>query len=140
MTTLARQPSPVAAPRRAPERPQQQPDLAATARAARQALDRAVDALFQKQHADGHWCAELEGDSILNSEYLLMKVALGQHVAPAATPRDLERFRKMCVYLRRLQRKDGTWGQYPGSPPDLSATVKAYFALKIFGDSPDAPH
>src|SRR5690606_28326916 len=70
----------------------------------------------------------------------LMKVALGQHVAPAATPRDLERFRKMCVYLRRLQRKDGTWGQYPGSPPDLSATVKAYSALKIFGDSPDAPH
>ncbi len=105
-----------------------------------QTLDRAVEALFAKQHEDGHWCAELEGDSILNSEYLLMKVILGQHTAPAASPRDLERFRKMCVYLRWLQREDGTWGQYPGSPPDLSATVKAYFALKIFGDDANAAH
>ena len=118
--------------------PQASPS-ATTARAA-EALDLAVEALFSKQHDDGHWCAELEGDSILNSEYLLMKVILGQHQAPQATDADLARFDKMCVYLRRLQREDGAWGQYPGSPMDLSATVKAYFALKIFGDNTDAPH
>ena len=104
------------------------------------ALNAAVAALFRKQHLDGHWCAELEGDSITITEYLLMKWILGQEAAPAASARDLERFAKMCVTVRRLQRDDGTWGQYPGSPPDLSACVKAYFALKLFGDSPDAPH
>lgn len=110
---------------------------------ARRSLDAAVEALFAKQHDDGHWCAELEGDSILNSEYLLMKVILGQHHPTAvegATEDDLRRFEKMCEYLRRLQRSDGTWGQYPGSGADISAMVKAYWALKIFGDSPNAPH
>src|SRR5262249_1653311 len=100
-------------------------------------LDRAVGALFRKQHDDGHWCAELEGCSIPVMEYLLRKVILGQPEAPAppgATPRDIERFRKMLVYLRWLQREDGTWGQYPGSPADLSACVKAYFTLKLFGE------
>ncbi|MEO1130109.1 MAG: hypothetical protein AAFX05_10455, partial [Planctomycetota bacterium] len=46
------------------------------ARAA-QATHAALDALYAKLHDDGHWCAELEGDSILNSEYLLMKAILG---------------------------------------------------------------
>ncbi len=108
-------------------------------------LDRAVDALFSKQHDDGHWCAELEGDSILSSEYLLMKAILGQRTQSDAewtnAPCDSSaRYEKICAYLRALQRADGTWGQYPGSGPDISATVKAYFALKIFGDDPDAPH
>jgi len=107
---------------------------------ARRALDRAVESLLAKQHADGHWCAELEGDSILNSEYLLMKAILGHDAPPHATEDDQRRFGKMAVYLRMLQREDGTWGQYPGSPPDLSACVKAYFALKLLGDSPDAEH
>lgn len=113
------------------------------------ALERALDALMSKLHQDEmgsgvgggrHWCAELEGDSILNSEYLLMKVMLGQESAPDATPDELQLFDKLCVYLRMLQRPDGTWGQYPGSPPDLSAMVKAYFALKLWGDDRDAPH
>ena len=110
---------------------------------AKTALDAGVESLLAKQSDDGHWCAELEGDSILNSEYLLMKVILGQHdpkAAEGATPRDVERFEKMCVYMRWLQRADGSWGQYPGAGIDLSATVKAYFALKLFGDSPDAEH
>ncbi|HBS28156.1 MAG TPA: hypothetical protein DEB06_01605, partial [Phycisphaerales bacterium] len=107
---------------------------------ARASLGSAIDALFAKQHPDAHWCAELEGDSILNSEYLLMKFILGQEAAPQATPDDLRRFTKMGAYLRMLQREDGVWGQYPGSPPDLSACVKSYFALKLLGDSVDAPH
>ncbi len=112
--------------------------------AAARALHAAVEALFSKQRPDGHWCAELEGDSILSSEYLLMKAILGQR-----TPGDAEwseklddaaRLEKMCAYLRWLQRPDGTWGQYPGAQADLSACVKAYFALKIFGDDSRAPH
>jgi squalene-hopene/tetraprenyl-beta-curcumene cyclase len=133
MTTFA--PPPPAKPAHAPRSPE--PDLRDRCRAS---LGAAVDALFRKQHADGHWCAELEGDTITITEYLLMKVILGQDAPPQATPRDIERFGKMCVTVRRHQRDDGTWGQYPGSPPDLSATVKAYFALKYFGDDRDAAH
>jgi squalene-hopene/tetraprenyl-beta-curcumene cyclase len=88
-----------------------------------------------------HWCAELEGDSILSSEYLLMKLILGQEhdrQAPArGGPNYLQR---IANHLRLVQREDGTWGQYPGSPPDISACVKAYVALKAFGDDVDAPH
>ena len=47
---------------------------------------------------------------------------------------------RIAAYLRSQQRQDGTWGQYPGSGPDISATVKAYQVLKLMGDDPDAPH
>ena len=95
----------------------------------------AVQALLSLQNDDGHWCAELEGDSILQSEYLLMKWVLEQERAPMADGRDgwhvLER---IAEELRAQQRPDGGWGQHPGSDVDLSATVKAYFALKLMGD------
>jgi squalene-hopene/tetraprenyl-beta-curcumene cyclase len=101
----------------------------------------ALTALKSLQRADGHWCAELEGDSILQSEYLLMKWILGQERAPMADGRDgPATLAKIVTYLRSQQRPDGGWGQYPGSGIDLSATVKAYFCLKLHGDSPDAPH
>jgi squalene-hopene/tetraprenyl-beta-curcumene cyclase len=105
------------------------------------ALERGIDALASIQHTDGHFCGELQGDSILESEYLLMKFILGQERAPMADGRDgPETLRKIARYLRGLQRDDGGWGQYPGSAVDLSATVKAYFALKLMGDDPRAEH
>jgi len=101
----------------------------------------ALAALKSLQRADGHWCAELEGDSILQSEYLLMKWILAQERQPMADGRDgPETLGRIITYLRAQQRPDGGWGQYPGSGIDLSATVKAYFCLKLHGDSPDAPH
>jgi len=104
------------------------------------ATERALKALRSLQRSDGHWCAELEGDSILQSEYLLMKWILGQEREPLADGRPASTLLKIVTQLRRQQREDGGWGQYPGSAIDLSATVKAYFVLKLFGDSPEAPH
>ena len=103
-------------------------------------LERAVAALLSQQKRDGHWCGELEGDSILQSEYLLMKWILGQESAPLVDGRGPETLLRILQYLKSQQREDGGWGQYPDSPADLSATVKAYFCLKLFGDSPDAQH
>jgi squalene-hopene/tetraprenyl-beta-curcumene cyclase len=110
-------------------------------------LGRSIEALMSKLRADRaegcppgslHWCAELEGDSILSSEYLLMKWILGQeNDRPSADP---DRLARIASHLRLVQRADGTWGQYPGSGPDISACVKAYLALKCAGDHPDAPH
>ncbi|MCC6909935.1 MAG: squalene--hopene cyclase [Phycisphaerales bacterium] len=112
-------------------RPQQRPSDAALD-AAKLAVERAAAALLSLQKPDGHWCAELEGDSILNSEYTLMKWILRQEDDP--------RLPKIMTYLRRLQRSDGAWGQYPGSGVDVSATVKAYVCLLLDGDSPSEPH
>ena len=93
------------------------------------AVAKARDALLALQHDDGHWCAELEGDSILQSEYLLLLAWLG-----------LERTEDAKAVARRLleqQEPGGHWGQYPGAPIDVSATVKAVLALRaVYPGSP----
>jgi squalene-hopene/tetraprenyl-beta-curcumene cyclase len=103
---------------------------------AQQAMDRALDnaraALLSLQKPDGHWCGELQGDSILESEYILLLWILGQENDPALP--------KVTNYLRRLQMDNGGWNLFPGGPADISATVKGYFALKLMGDDPSAPH
>ncbi len=100
---------------------------------AQQSLDAACADLLSQQNDEGYWCAELEGDSILQSEYILLKWIVEQEDDP--------RLPKIANYLRKQQREeDGAWVQYPGAKPDLSATVKAYFALKLVGDDVDAPH
>lgn len=107
------------------------------------AVERAADALVAKQRRDrfggdgAHWCAELEGDSILSSEYLLMKFILGQ---AERTSVEWSRLERIANQLRLSQRPDGTWGQYPGSPADVSACVKAYLCLKLMGDAASAGH
>jgi squalene-hopene/tetraprenyl-beta-curcumene cyclase len=112
-------------------------DSLARIRDAVQAAQRALGSLQKK---DGHWCAELEGDSILQSEYLLMKWILRQEREPLADGRPGTTLRKIVEQLRSQQRPDGGWGQFPGSGIDISGTVKGYFCLKLAGDSPDAPH
>ncbi len=108
-------------------------NLGTLCRRAGEAIDAASEALFAEQYAEGHWCGELEGDSILQSEYILLKWIVEQEDDP--------RLPKIANYLRKQQREsDGAWFQYPGAKPDLSATVKGYFALKLMGDDLDAPH
>ncbi|HSU65577.1 MAG TPA: squalene--hopene cyclase, partial [Tepidisphaeraceae bacterium] len=96
------------------------------------ALDKAKAALLSIQKPDGHWCGELQGDSILESEYILLKWILAQENDPALP--------KITNYLRGIQMDNGGWNLFPGGPADISATVKGYFALKLMGDDPNAPH
>nr|MDQ2971234.1 squalene--hopene cyclase [Acidobacteriota bacterium] len=96
------------------------------------ALAAARQYLLSIQREDGHWCGELEGDTILESEYLLVLYFLGRSREP--------RFQKAAEYLRRQQLAEGGWAIYPGGPAEVSASVKAYFALKLAGDDPAAPH
>jgi squalene-hopene/tetraprenyl-beta-curcumene cyclase len=96
------------------------------------ALEQAQKALLDKQHARGFWVGELQGDSILESEYLLLRFILSQENDPELS--------LIANYLRDLQQTEGGWSLFPGGPPDLSGTVKAYFALKLMGDDPNAPH
>ena len=97
------------------------------------AIRAASTALLRQQRQDGHWVFELEADVTIPSEYVLLVHYLGE------TP-DLELERKIGAYLRRTRGADGGWPLFYGGALDLSATVKAYFALKMIGDSPDEPH
>lgn len=94
-------------------------------------IDAARDALLEQQNADGSWCGELEGDSILESEYVLLLVFLGREQSDQA--------KRAAHVLAAQQTDDGHWGQYPGAPIDVSASVKAYFALKLTGTDPETP-
>jgi squalene-hopene/tetraprenyl-beta-curcumene cyclase len=98
-----------------------------------ESVSRAADALLQRQRADGHWVFELEADATIPAEYILLRAYLGEPDAP-----ELER--KIGVYLRRIQGEHGGWPLYHGGVLDVSCTLKAYFALKMIGDDPAAPH
>ena len=97
------------------------------------AVTRATAALLARQRPDGHWLFELEADATIPAEYILLRAYLAEPDAP-----DLER--KIGVYLRRIQGDHGGWPLYHAGAFDVSATVKAYFALKMIGDDPAAPH
>lgn len=96
-------------------------------------ISRASNALLAEQREDGHFVFELEADATIPAEYVLLVHYLGE------TP-DAELEGKIGNYLRRIQADHGGWPLYYGGAFDISATVKAYFALKMIGDSPDAPH
>jgi squalene-hopene/tetraprenyl-beta-curcumene cyclase len=96
-------------------------------------IARATQALLDLQKDDGHFVFELEADATIPAEYVLLVHYL------AETPNlDLER--KIGVYLRRIQGRHGGWPLFHDGALDISASVKAYFALKMIGDDPDAPH
>jgi squalene-hopene/tetraprenyl-beta-curcumene cyclase len=96
------------------------------------ALDRGRRGLLARREPDGHWCGELEGDTILESEFVLLLAFLGR--------RGDGRIPLLANYLRAKQLPGGGWANYPGGPAEVSVSVKAYFALKIAGDPADAPH
>jgi squalene-hopene/tetraprenyl-beta-curcumene cyclase len=97
------------------------------------AADGAGQALLECQQSDGHWVFELEADATIPSEYILLRHYRGE-------PRDAVLEQKIANYLRRIQGKHGGWPLYHDGDFDMSASVKAYFALKMIGDSPDVPH
>src|ERR1039457_2443369 len=101
------------------------------------ALDRAIaaatDALLACQRPDGHWIFELEADATIPAEYILLRHYLGETV-------DAGLEAKIAAYLRRIQGAHGGWPLFYDGDFDVSASVKAYFALKMIGDSTDADH
>lgn len=97
-----------------------------------EAVRRSQAWLMARQHPrDGYWVAELEADTTLTSEYLMLRRFLDLV--------DPERERKAVRYLKSMQLPDGGWPIYYGGPAEISASVKAYFALKLSGVSADEP-
>ena len=93
-----------------------------------QHIQKATQALLAQQRPDGHWVFELEADATIPAEYVLLRHYLGEPVDAALEA-------KIAVYLRRIQGAHGGWPLFRDGELDISATVKAYFALKMIGDS-----
>jgi len=96
----------------------------------RRAIHRTRQWLLARQQPDGSWCAELEGDTILESETILLLAFLGEE--------DSDLARRCAAYLLEKQLPEGGWAMYPGGGVEISGSVKAYFALKLTGHDPGA--
>src|SRR5262245_33273882 len=94
-------------------------------------IRRASSYLLSLQHQQGYWLGELEADTTLESDYVFYLHVLGRF--------DERRVLKLANYIRRRQLDDGGWNIFAGGPSEVNATVKAYFALKLVGDSPASP-
>ena len=93
-------------------------------------IGRATDALLARQHDDGHWAFELEADATIPAEYVLLK----HYLAKSADEIDTEVERKIVRYLKSIQGDHGGWPLYHGGAFNISASVKAYYCLKICGE------
>ena len=96
------------------------------------AVDDALAALLRRQNPDGHWVFELEADATIPAEYVLL-----EHYLDRIDP-ELEA--KIGTYLRGIQGAHGGWPLFHDGAFNVSASVKAYYALKCLGDDPEAAH
>ena len=96
------------------------------------AISRAQAHLLSLQDKDGYWVFELEADCTIPSEYIMMMHYLDEIDEPLQA--------KIAVYLRSRQSAEGYYPLFTGGPADISCSVKVYYALKMAGDSIDAPH
>ena len=97
------------------------------------AVSRATQALLATQRAEGHFVFELEADVSIPAEYILFQHFLGQ-------PADAELEGKIATFIRRQQAAHDGWPLFTDGAFNISSSVKAYFALKAVGDSPEADH
>jgi squalene-hopene/tetraprenyl-beta-curcumene cyclase len=98
-----------------------------------QALSRARNHILSLQNPKGYWVFDVEADCTIPAEYVLLQRFLQKRLAP-------ERAERLANYLRRRQLPEGGWPLFKDGVVDVSATVKAYFALKLLGDPAEAPH
>ena len=95
-------------------------------------LERACAQLLSLQHPDGWWKGELQTNVTMDAEDMLLREFLGI--------RRQDESERSAAWIRSQQRADGTWANFHGGPGDLSSTIEAYWALRLAGDSVQAPH
>ena len=97
------------------------------------AIARACEALFAQQSAEGFWCGELTADTTLESDYILLQLWLHQPQGAEWNPPSRARIEKAVRSILSRQLPDGGFNIYQGGPAEVSATIKAYTALKLAG-------
>ncbi len=127
---VSHNPNPVASPDLAPGRLLH--STVGHAEVLEDALHRSESWGLSRQDSEkGYWVYELEADTTLTSEYLMLRRFLGLV--------DADREQKAVRYLQQTQLEDGGWPIYIDGPANVSASVKAYFALKLAGVSREEP-
>jgi squalene-hopene/tetraprenyl-beta-curcumene cyclase len=96
------------------------------------AISRAKARLLELQSREGYWVFELESDCTIPSEYILMMHYMDEIDEALQV--------KIANFLRAQQSIDGSYPLYKGGAGDISCTIKAYYALKMAGDSIQAAH
>ena len=95
-------------------------------------IGEAARGLTDLQKPDGHLIFDLEADATIPAEYIFLNHFLDD--------REPELEAELATYIRSIQGDHGGWPLFHEGDLNLSASVKAYYALKIAGDDPDAPH
>ena len=98
-----------------------------------QAVSRTTDYFLRTQHEPGYWWAELTADTTLESDYVLLQLWLHPPVNGVWNPPTRPQINRAVESILARQLPDGGFNIYPQGPADVSATVKAYFALKLAG-------
>lgn len=96
-----------------------------------EAVKRGREGLLRERQKDGHWCYPVESDATVPAEHILMMHFMDEI--------DDKLSDKLCNYLLEIQMDEGGWTLYYGGEIDMSCSVKAYYALKLSGHSPDEP-
>ena len=96
------------------------------------AISRATNYFLSLQADKGYWVFDLEADVTIPSEYIFLQYFLGREILPELKD-------GIFNYLLNKQLENGGWALYEGGEADISASVKAYFALKMLGASSDEP-
>ncbi len=92
----------------------------------------AAAALGRRRRSDGHWVFDLEADATIPAEFIMLNHYLDEiELAVEA---------ELADYIRGIQEDHGGWPLFHRGDFDISATIKAYFALKLVGDDVNAPH
>jgi squalene-hopene/tetraprenyl-beta-curcumene cyclase len=99
-------------------------------------LRKASQALISAQHADGYWWAELTADTTLESDWILLQLWQQPPAGASWKPSNFDQIQRAATSIFKRQNPDGGFPAYFGGPSDISASVKAYFALKLAGYTP----
>lgn len=107
------------------------------AAACSRAAERSSEALVALQKQEGYWCGDLLADSTLESDYVLVQLWLHPPQDGLWSPPSWPSIQKACRTILGRQLPDGGFNIYPGGPAEISASVKAYMALKLSGIAPE---
>src|SRR5271169_3644495 len=105
--------------------------------AATEAIRKASASLLKKQTAEGFWWADLRADSTLESDFVLMELWLHPPADGVWNPPTRPQIDRAVASIFARQLEDGGFNIYLQGPSEINASIKAYFALKVAGISPE---
>lgn len=104
------------------------------------ALRKAANHLLDLQHEQGFWWADLTADTTLESDFILLELWRHPPQNGVWDPPSRPLIEKAVRSILARQLPDGGFNIYAEGPSEISATVKAYTALKLAGLAYDDPN